>query len=61
MDLLTVFIVIIIVGVVLYLVNRIIPMETTIKKILNIVVIIFLIIWLLEVLGAFTYLGHIKI
>jgi hypothetical protein len=61
MPILTILLIIIIVGVLLWLANTYLPMDATIKKILNIVVIILLVIWLLKVLGAFTYLGHIKI
>lgn len=43
---------IIVVGVLLWLVNRFIPMESTIKSIFNIVVIILLVIWLLRVFGV---------
>ena len=56
MPLLTVVLVIIIVGVLLWLVNAYIPMEAMIKRILNIVVIVFLVIWLLKVFGLWAYL-----
>jgi hypothetical protein len=61
MDLLTVLIVIIAVGVILWLVNAYIPMDVKIKKILNIVVVIFLIIWLLHAFGILNHLTNIKI
>jgi len=61
MDLLTILIVLIVVGVILWLVNTYIPMDGKIKKIINIVVVIFLIIWLLKVIGAWSYLGNINI
>jgi 1-acyl-sn-glycerol-3-phosphate acyltransferase len=57
MDLLTIVIVIVIVGVLLWLVNSYIPMDGKIKQILNIVVVIALIIWLLSAFGVFHYLG----
>lgn len=44
-------IVLIIVGVLLHLINRFIPMAGSIKSILNIVVIIAIIIWLLSLFG----------
>lgn len=40
-----------VVGVVLWLVNSYIPMEATVKKILNAVVVIVLVLWLLSVFG----------
>lgn len=52
MDLLTIVLVIVIVGVGLWLINAYIPMAASIKKILNIVVIIFLVIWLLSAFGV---------
>lgn len=61
MPLLTVLLIIIIVGVVLWLINSFIPMDRKIKQIFNIVVVIALIIWLLKVFGLFTYLTSINI
>ncbi|TCO07274.1 Thivi_2564 family membrane protein [Natronoflexus pectinivorans] len=61
MPVLTVLIVIIIAGLILWLVNRYIPMQRTIKSILNIVVIIILVIWLLNVFGVLDSLQNIKI
>jgi 1-acyl-sn-glycerol-3-phosphate acyltransferase len=58
MDLLTIVIVLIIIGVLLWLVNSYIPMDGKIKKILNIVVVIAVVIWLLNLIGAFHYLGN---
>jgi hypothetical protein len=45
MSLLTIVIVLILAGVGLYLVNSVIPMEATMKKILNIVVITVVALW----------------
>lgn len=52
MPLLNVLLVIIVAGLLLWLVNRFIPMQSTIKMILNLVVVIVLIIWLLKVFGV---------
>jgi len=57
MPLLTVLIVLIVVGVILWLVNTYIPMDRKIKNILNIVVVIVVVIWLLKVFGL---LGSLK-
>jgi hypothetical protein len=51
MPIINVFLVLIVVGVLLYLVNRFIPMDGNIKSILNIVAVIAVIIWLLKVFG----------
>ena len=61
MSLLTVIIVIIVVGLLLWLVNRYIPMQSTVKSILNGLVIIILVIWLLKIAGALSYLSNVKI
>ena len=52
MDLVTLVITLIVVGVLLWLVNTYIPMDANIKKILNIVVIIAVVLWLLNVFGV---------
>lgn len=52
MPLLTVVVVLIVVGILLWLINAYIPMQGTIKKILNAVVVICVIIWLLSVFGV---------
>ena len=41
----------IIVGVVLYAINSFIPMDGTIKKILNLVVVLLVLLWLASVFG----------
>jgi len=61
MPILTIIIVILVVGVILWLVNSYIPMQRTIKNILNAVVIIILVIWLLKVFGVLDSLQNIKI
>jgi uncharacterized membrane protein len=52
MPLIQIVIVLIVVGVVLWLINSYIPMQSTIKKLLNAVVIIFVVLWLLSVFGV---------
>ncbi len=61
MPLLTIVIVLIVVGVLLYLINNYIPMDSKIKSILNIVVVIVLVIWLLKAFGLLDSLGSIKV
>jgi predicted membrane protein len=61
MSILALIIAIVIVGFVLYLINRFVPMEPSVKNLLNIAVVIALIIWLLHGLGVFTYLRDIRI
>jgi hypothetical protein len=53
--------VLIVVGVLLWLVNRFIPMQGSIKSILNGVVVIAVVLWLLNVFGLFHSLSHIRV
>jgi hypothetical protein len=61
MSLLTVLLVIVVAGVLLWVINSYIPMQGTLKKILNLVVVIVVIIWLLKVFGLFSYLTNIHV
>jgi len=61
MPLVQVVIVLIVVGVLLWLVNRFIPMASSIKSILNAVVVIAVVVWLLNVFGLLHYLTDIKV
>jgi hypothetical protein len=61
MSLLTIAVVLIVTGVILWLVNNYIPMDGTIRRILNIVVVIVVIVWLLKVFGLFVYLKDFHI
>jgi hypothetical protein len=54
MPILTILLVLVVVGVLLWLVNTYIPMDGKIKSILNIVVVVLVIIWLLKVFGLFS-------
>jgi hypothetical protein len=60
MPLLTVIMVLIVVGVLLWLVN-LIPMQGTIKSILNAVVVIAVVLWLLNIFGLFNSFAHIRV
>ena len=53
--------VLVVVGVLLWLVNRFIPMQGTIKSILNGVVVIAVVLWLLNVFGLFNNLSRIHV
>lgn len=52
--LITVVVTLIIVGLVLWLINRFIPMASSIKTILNVVVVIAVILWLLKVFNIWS-------
>jgi len=51
MPLIQLVMVLVVVGVILWVINSYIPMQSTIKRILNLVVVIGVIIWLLNVFG----------
>lgn len=61
MPLVQVVVVLIVVGVLLWLVNNYIPMQRSIKSILNAVVVIVVVLWLLNVFGLFTSLSRIHV
>jgi hypothetical protein len=61
MSLLTILIVIIVAGFLLWLVNSLIPMDRNIKTILNVVVVIALVIWLLREFGVIDSLTNIRL
>ena len=61
MPLLSILIILIVAGVLLWLVNNYIPMDRKIKTILNIVVVIAVIVWLLKLFGVFAYLQNIQV
>lgn len=54
MPLMNLVVVLIVIGVALYLVNTYVPMAAPIKTILNVVVILFVCIWLLQSIGMFS-------
>jgi hypothetical protein len=57
MPLINLVVTLIVVGVLLWLVNTYIPMDGKIKRILNVVVVIAVVIWLL---GAFGLMGNLN-
>ena len=61
MPLLQVLLVLVVVGVLLWLVNRFIPMQGTIKSILNAIVVIAVVFWLLNVFGLLHSLSKIRV
>jgi hypothetical protein len=61
MPLIQLAVVLIVVGVLLGLVNRFIPMAGSIKSILNAVVVIVVVVWLLNVFGLLSSLSMIRV
>ncbi len=60
MPLINILVVLVVVGVLLCLVN-LIPMQGTIKSILNGVVVLVVVLWLLNVFGVIQSLSHIRV
>jgi hypothetical protein len=61
MSLIGVILTLVVVGVLLWLLNNYIPMDGTIKRILNAVVVIVVVIWLLQAFGLIGSLQNIRI
>ena len=61
MPLIQILLALIVVGVLLWLVNRFIPLEGSIKSILNAVVVIGVVLWRLNIFGLFHSLARIRI
>jgi hypothetical protein len=61
MPILTVFVVIIVAGVLLWLANQFVPMAPPIKTLLNAVVVIALVLWLLWAFGVLGPLESVRL
>lgn len=61
MPLIQLVVTLIVVGVLLWAVNSYIPMDGKIKQILNIVVVVAVVLWLLQVFGILSGFGNIHV
>jgi hypothetical protein len=61
MSLLSLILVIVAIGVILWLVTTYIPMDANIKRVLVAVVVIVLVVWLLQVFGLLDRLGSVRV
>lgn len=61
MPLISIAITLIVVGVLLWLVNTYLPMDGKIKKILNLVVVICVVVWLLYAFGILNHSSDIQV
>lgn len=61
MPLLNLVVALIVVGVVLWLINRYIPMASSIKSILNIVVVVVVAVWVLQVFGLWGGISSFRV
>ena len=61
MPLLNIVVFLMVVGVLLYLVNRYIPMASSIKSILNAVVVIAVVVWVLQAVGVWGGVSNFRV
>jgi hypothetical protein len=61
MSLITIIVVLVVVGMLLWLINNYVPMDAKIKNILNIVVVIIVVIWLLQSFGLLGSLNKVQV
>ena len=61
MSLITLIVVLVVVGVIMWLITSYIPMEPGVRKLLVIAVIIFLVLWILSAFGLLSNLSDIRI
>ena len=61
MSLLMVILAIALFGVLLWAINKFLPMDSKVKAILNVIAIIALIIWLLDQFGILAFLSKVKL
>ena len=61
MSLLTILLVLVVAGVILWLINTYIPMDRKIKSIMNAVVVILIVIWLLQAFGLLDSIKKINV
>lgn len=61
MSLVTILIALIAVGIILWLVEKYLPISPTIKRLIQIVVVVVLVLWLMDVFGLMDALKAIKV
>lgn len=61
MPLINIVIGLVVIGVILYLINRYIPMASSIKSILNVVVVVAVCLWILQVTGLWSGVSNYRI
>lgn len=61
MDLISLIITLVVVGIVLWLINTYVPMEANVKRLLNIAVVVLLVIWILMSVLGIGHIGSIRV
>jgi uncharacterized protein YhhL (DUF1145 family) len=61
MSIISLLVALIIVGVILYLLNTYVPMAAPIKTIINVVVVLLVVLWLLQIFGLDARIGRVPV
>lgn len=61
MPIVQLIIVLVVIGVVLYLINTFIPMDSRIKVVINVIIVLALCVWLLQIFGVMSSLGTVQV
>ena len=61
MPLLNLIVPLVVVGVVLWLINRFIPMASSIKTILNVVIVVVVAVWVLQAVGLWSQMSTFRL
>ena len=61
MPLISIVLSLVVVGLVLWLLEKYVPMEPTIKRAIHIIVVVVVVIWLLKVFGLWGYLFSVHV
>ena len=61
MPLLNLIVPLIVVGMALWLINRYIPMASSIKTILNVVIVVVVVVWVLQAVGLWSQLSTFRL
>jgi hypothetical protein len=61
MPIVTVLLVIVLAGVVLWAINQYVPLDGKVRSILNLVVVVLLVVWLLQVFGLIDPILNVRI
>lgn len=61
MPILIITLILIVVGLILYIFNKYLPIDPQIKKIINVLILIVVIVWLLKVFGVWAAISSVKV
>ena len=61
MDIISLIVILVVVGIALWLINAYVPMQANIKNLLNIAVVVLVVLWLLSVFLGGTDVGQIRV